>query len=75
MDIWLATLNDYDGKSIVGVYSSTPLALKGVIDYLVAEDDIKYPELFNKQESDDLLTYDIMKSTSRVVIRKMKLDK
>ncbi len=75
MEIWLATINGWDGRSIVGVYSNPNIALKFSAEYLTEEDFGNAPKLHIKLETKEIITYQIEGSSEVVVIRKMEIDK
>ncbi len=79
MNVFLATINGWDGKSIVGIYSTKEIALSKSIAYLLSkslsiqQDEILTP--INEEIHEDCYVYDITNSDDILVIREMEIDK
>jgi hypothetical protein len=79
MNVFLATKNGWDGRSIIGIYSTKEIALSNSIAYLLKEsismneDEILTP--INEEIHEDCSAYDITNSDDVLVIRQMEVDK
>ena len=70
--VYLATINDFDGTSIVGIYSGEANALRGAMEYLREEDERSEP--VNMKRYDGYVAYGITHNTAHLVIREMEID-
>lgn len=80
--VFLATINGFDGKSIVGVFSKKEIALRKSTEYLlknsISTDLVDVMQPYNErviEESEgESFSYDISNSEEVLLIRKIKVD-
>lgn len=80
--VYLATIKDMDGSSIVGIFSTKDIALRKSSEYLLAESGDTSPEHITQPYEERIIEgsegesfiYKISNSTEVLIIRKTKID-